>query len=85
MMYVSFLQLNHADSVCDGNDAPVSPHEKNRMAANHLLAKIRLQHKKTCALHPSIGASWFQAIELEFKKPYFTEVFSFFYCKNYVL
>ncbi len=45
------------------------------MTANHTLAKIKLQHKKTCALHHSIGVSWFQAIESEFNKPYFSQVY----------
>ena len=44
------------------------------MVANHTLAKIKLQHKKTCALHHSIGVSWFKAIESEFSKPYFSQV-----------
>ncbi len=49
------------------------------MVANHLLAKIKLQAKNTCALHHSIGLSWFQAIEPEFKKPYFGEVCTCFF------
>ena len=41
------------------------------MIANQLMARIKLQNKKTCALHHSIGESWFQALEAEFKKTYF--------------
>ena len=52
----------------------VTPDKKEMMAANHILAKIKLQGTKTCALHHTIGHSWFQAIEPEFKKEYFSEV-----------
>ncbi|XP_046450308.1 uracil-DNA glycosylase-like [Daphnia pulex] len=55
----------------------VTPEKKERMGTNHLLAKIKLQAKNTCALHHSIGHSWFQAIEPEFKKPYFGELSKF--------
>lgn len=54
---------------------PLTPEAKKRMIGNQLQAKIKLQHKRTPALHFSIGQSWFLAIEPEFKKPYFQKVF----------
>lgn len=41
---------------------------------NAILAKIKLTSKKCCALHSNIGRSWFQALEPEFKSPYFSKV-----------
>lgn len=75
-----FIQIVLLQEVCNelnkkSDDVPPpSPDEKMRMKTNQVLAKIKLQSKKTCALHPNIGISWFQAIEAEFKKPYFTQV-----------
>lgn len=52
----------------------LTPDAKKRMLSNQLCAKIKLQHRKTCALHHSIGENWFKAIEPEFQKPYFLKV-----------
>ena len=49
------------------------------MLVNQLMAKIKLQNKKTCALHYSVGHSWFQALEPEFQKEYFSKVSQTFY------
>jgi len=58
----------------DSESAPLTPDAKKRMLGNRLQAKIKLQHKSTPALHFSIGESWFEAIEPEFKKPYFEKL-----------
>ncbi|KAK3932222.1 Uracil-DNA glycosylase [Frankliniella fusca] len=41
------------------------------------LARIKSQVAKTPALHPSIGSSWFFALQTEFKKPYFAKLSEF--------
>ncbi len=44
------------------------------MLANQMQARIKLQSKRTPALHYSVGETWFRALENEFKKPYFEKV-----------
>jgi hypothetical protein len=55
-------------------ETPITPDGKKRMIANQLMARIKLQNKKTCAVHHSIGHSWFQALEQEFQRGYFAKV-----------
>ncbi|CAL4112429.1 unnamed protein product, partial [Meganyctiphanes norvegica] len=44
---------------------------------NVLKAEIRLQSKKTPALHENIGESWYKALKGEFSKPYFLKLSEF--------
>lgn len=61
----------------DETDKVLSPEQRSRMDDNRLVAKIKLQTKKTCALSPNIGKSWYRALEAEFNKPYFTKLSEF--------
>jgi len=47
------------------------------MLANQMQARIKLQSKRTPALHYSVGETWFRALENEFKKPYFEKLSEF--------
>ena len=49
----------------------VSPVTKERMKQNQMKAKVLLSNELIGALHIGIGHSWFDALEEEFKKPYF--------------
>ncbi|KAG0724137.1 Uracil-DNA glycosylase [Chionoecetes opilio] len=55
----------------------LTPEQKSRMQDNKLKAEIKLQSKKTPALHGSIGHSWYQALKAEFQQPYFEKLSSF--------
>ena len=70
LRYIGFFFKDEKSS----SSLPLTPDAKKRMLSNQLSAKIKLQHRKTCALHHSIGENWFKAIEPEFQKPYFVKV-----------
>lgn len=55
----------------------LSPEQKSCIENNKLKAEIRLQSKKTPALHENIGESWYQALKKEFTKPYFLKLSEF--------
>lgn len=55
----------------------LTPEQKIRMEDNKLQAQIKLQSKKTPALHSSIGHSWYQALKSEFQQPYFEKLSAF--------
>lgn len=59
------------------NFDPVPLDQKQSIEDKKLLAKIRLQSKKTPALSANIGPSWFKALESEFTKEYFQKLSNF--------
>jgi len=61
----------------DENGLKLSPVQEAMVQENRLLAQIKLQAKKTPALHPNIGASWYRALAPEFTKPYFAKLSEF--------
>ncbi|XP_067000269.2 uracil-DNA glycosylase [Anabrus simplex] len=73
---------------CDENTTPCAEEtvvksqlkpviDQKREWPNQIIAKIKLTCKKFPALHPSIGHSWFKALEPEFKEPYFFQLSQF--------
>lgn len=65
------------------DDGPSSPNSSNKTTSSlspeqkSCMAEIRLQSKKTPALHENIGESWYQALKKEFTKPYFLKLSEF--------
>ena len=52
----------------------LSPEAKKRILANRLQAKITLVTRQISVISPTIGPTWFQALETEFEKPYFRQL-----------
>lgn len=67
------------DEPCSSPQSPMSsPEAKKRALDNRLSAKIKLKSKGLAgALHPTVGPSWFEALQAEFDKPYFVQLNSF--------
>ena len=54
----------------------MSPEQKERAEENHSVAKAKLLSKATNGVVVDIGVTWLKALEEEFKKPYFLQVFN---------
>lgn len=57
-----------------GNILSLSPEQKKRIEVNKSSARMKLLSKTSDGLLVNIGPSWCKALESEFSKPYFTEV-----------
>jgi len=53
----------------------LSPELKDKVAANRLKAKMKLTNTQTRGLVRDLGMTWFKALEPEFTKPYFQQVY----------
>lgn len=60
-----------------GSGDALSPEQKSRMEENKNRAKMIKLSKELRIIPPSIGSSWFSALEEEFRKPYFTKLNGF--------
>ena len=60
-----------------GGDLMLSPEQKERINTNKTRAKLLLMSKKFDIIPTSMGSSWFEALEAEFNKPFFTELNTF--------
>ncbi|KAK3094407.1 hypothetical protein FSP39_001334 [Pinctada imbricata] len=56
---------------------PLSPEQKKKIEENRCAALAKLNSKKTDGLLINVGTSWYNALEPEFSKPYFTELSKF--------
>jgi hypothetical protein len=52
----------------------LSPEQRERMAANQLSARITRLARQLPLISQTIGPTWFQALEAEFRKPYFLKL-----------
>ncbi|XP_076035493.1 uracil-DNA glycosylase-like [Oratosquilla oratoria] len=68
---------NSKENINANTEDSFSPDQSKRMEMNKIMAEIKLQSRKTPALHSSIGISWYKALKEEFSKPYFMELSEF--------
>jgi hypothetical protein len=54
----------------------LSPEQRQRALASRLHAKIVRASRQLSVLSPTIGPTWFAALESEFEKPYFSQLSS---------
>ena len=52
----------------------ISPRQRQRMMASQLKAKITRVSRQLPLISPTIGPTWFSALEGEFEKPYFQKL-----------
>ena len=70
--------VDGAKKACTAQSPMSSPEAKKKAMDNRRCAKIKLRSKELDgALHPTIGPSWFEALQAEFDKPYFAQLNQF--------
>ena len=57
----------------------LSPELKEKVMENKLTAKMKLTNKQTRGVVQDLGMSWYAALEPEFSKPYFQQVYLYRY------